>query len=129
MGAPEGDETAQDQQSANAPTAQNTCGGNVLAWPTDQINQTIRPTAAQAAKVQVLQSAASQAAEIIQAACPTEAPTTPPARLAAVGYRVQAMLEAAQTVEPPLRDFYASLDDEQQARFNTLGTQIVMSAR
>jgi hypothetical protein len=42
---------------------------------------------------------------------------------------VQALLEAVQTVEPPLRDFYASLDDEQQARFNTLGTQIVTSAR
>jgi hypothetical protein len=26
-------------------------------------------------------------------------------------------------------DFYASLDDEQQAHFNTLGTQIVTSAR
>jgi hypothetical protein len=104
-------------------------GGNVLAWPTDQINQTIRPTAAQAAKIQLLQSAAAQAAEIVKAACPTEAPSTPPARLAAVGYRVQAMLEAVQTVEPPLRDFYALLDDEQQARFNTLGTQIVTSAR
>ena len=95
----------------------------MLAWPTDQINQT---TEAQAAKVQLLQSAAAQAAEIVKAACP---PSTPPARLAAVGYRVQAMLEAVQTVEPPLRDFYASLDDEQQARFNTLGTQIVTSAR
>ena len=56
-------------------------GGNVLAWPTDQINQTIRPTEAQAAKVQLLQSAAAQAAEIVKAACPTEAPSTPPARL------------------------------------------------
>jgi LTXXQ motif family protein len=101
-------------------------GGNVLAWPTDQINQT---TEAQAAKVQLLQSSAAQAAEIVKAACPTEAPSTPPARLAAVGYRVQAMLEAVQTVEPPLRDFYALLDDEQHARFNTLGTQIVTSAR
>ena len=70
----------------------------MLAWPTDQINQT---TEAQAAKVQLLQSAAAQAAEIVKAACPTEAPSTPPARLAAVGYRVQAMLEAVQTVEPP----------------------------
>jgi hypothetical protein len=77
--APETDETTQDQQSANAATAQTSCGGNVLAWPTDQINQTIRPTAAQAAKVQSLQSAAAQAADIIKAACPTEGPSTPPA--------------------------------------------------
>jgi LTXXQ motif family protein len=97
--------------------------------PLDQIDQTIRPNAAQRAQLQLLQSAAVQAAEIIKAACPSEAPSTPPARLEAVGYRVQAMLQAVQTVEPPLRNFYASLDDEQQARFNTLGTQIVTSAR
>ena len=129
MGAPEGDETAQNQLSANEGSPQTSCGGNVLAWPTDQIDQTIRPNAAQRAQLQLLQSAAAQAAEIIKAACPSEAPSTPPARLEAVGYRVQAMLQAVQTVDPPLRNFYASLDDEQQARFNTLGTQIVTSAR
>ena len=129
MGAPEGDETAQDQQSAIIENPQTSCSANVLPWPTDQIDQTLRPTAAQRTKLQMLQSAAAQAAEIIQAACPSEAPSTPPARLEAVGYRLQAMLQAVQTVDPPLRDFYASLDDEQQARFNTLGTQIVTSAR
>jgi hypothetical protein len=129
MGAPEGDETAQNQLSANEGSPQTSCGGNVLAWPTDQIDQTIRPNAAQRAQLQLLQSAAAQAAEIIKAACPSEAPSTPPARLEAVGYRVQAMLQAVQTVGPPLRNFHASLDDEQQARFNTLGTQIVTSAR
>jgi len=76
-----------------------------------------------------LQSAAAQAADIIKAACPSENPSTPPARLEAVGNRLQAMLQAVQTVEPPLRDFYASLNDEQQARFNTLGAQIVASDR
>jgi hypothetical protein len=128
MGAPEGDETAEDQRSAMA-NVQTSCGGNVLAWPTEQIDQNIRPTAAQRAKLQLVESAAAQAAEVIRAACPSETPSTPTARLEAVGYRVQAMLQAVQTVEPPLRDFYASLDDEQQARFNTLGTQIVTSAR
>jgi hypothetical protein len=93
------------------------------------IDQTIRPNAAQWTQLQLLQSAAARAAEIIKAACPREAPSTPPARLEAVGYRVQAMLQAVQTVHPPLRNFYASLDDEQHARFNTLGTQIVTSAR
>jgi hypothetical protein len=129
IGAPEGDDTAGDQQSANVGNPQTSCGGNVLVWPTDQIDQNIRPTAAQRAQVQLLQSAAAQAAEIIKAACPSEPPSTPPARLEAVGYRVQALLQAVQMVEPPLRDLYASLDDEQQARFNTLGTQIVTSAR
>jgi LTXXQ motif family protein len=129
MGAPEGDISAPNQQSANVGNPQTSCDGNVLSWPTDQIDQNIRPTAAQRAQLQLLQSAAAQASEIIKAACPSETPSTPPARLEAVGYRLQAILQAVQTVEPPLRDFYASLDDEQQARFNTLGTQIVTSAR
>ena len=48
----------------------------MLAWPTDQIDQTIKPTAAQRSQLQLLQSAVAQAAEIIKAACPSEAPST-----------------------------------------------------
>jgi hypothetical protein len=33
------------------------------------------------------------------------------------------MVQAAKTVQPALEDFYASLDNEQKARFNTLGKQ------
>jgi hypothetical protein len=43
------------------------------------------------------------------------------ARLDAVKTRLTAMVEAMKTVRPKLADFYASLNDEQKARFNTMG--------
>ena len=33
------------------------------------------------------------------------------------------MIEAANTVRPALEDFYASLSNEQKAKFNRLGRQ------
>jgi hypothetical protein len=43
------------------------------------------------------------------------------ARLSAVDTRLHAMLQAVKTLRPALDDFYASLDDEQKTRFNTMG--------
>ena len=45
----------------------------------------------------------------IKAACPSELPATPPDRLAAIGKRLQAMLQGVATVQPALADFYNSL--------------------
>jgi hypothetical protein len=95
-----------------------------MAWPTDQINQAVQPNAAQRAKLDALQSAATSAAETIKAACPTEVPATPPARLAAAGKHLQTMLQAVDMIRPALHDFYDSLSDGQKARFNTLGKDL-----
>ncbi len=35
--------------------------------------------------------------------------------------RLAAMLQAAQTMQPALSNFYAALNNEQKAAFNTLG--------
>jgi len=96
----------------------------MMAWPTDRIDRVVRPDDAQRDKLQALQSAASQAADTIKAACPTEVPATPPARLAAVGQRLQAMLRGVETMQPALSDFYNSLSDDQRARFNSMGRQL-----
>ncbi len=117
MGAPGKGEAAANPQAQ--------CGGNVIAWPADKIDRVVRPTDAQRAKLDALQSAAAHSADIIKAACPSEQPRTPPSRLEAVGKRLEAMLQAVQTIEPPLQDFYDSLSDDQKARFNTLGPQIL----
>ena len=37
--------------------------------------------------------------------------------------RLQAMLQAVDTVQPALQQFYASLSDEQKARFDRLGAR------
>jgi hypothetical protein len=92
-----------------------------MAWPSDQIDRVVRPSDAQRGKLEALQSAAAQASDTIKAACPSEVPATPPARLAAVGQHLKAMLQAVQTVRPALSDFYDSLSDDQKARFNGMG--------
>jgi hypothetical protein len=110
--------------NAGTPSVQAQCNANVMAWPTDQIDNTVHPNDAQRAKLDALKSALSQGADTIKAACPTEVPPTPPDRLAAIGNRLKAMLQAVGTVQPALADFYNSLSDDQKARFNTMGEQL-----
>lgn len=64
---------------------------------------------------------------MIKAACPSEVPATPPERLAAVGQRLNAMLQGVKTMQPALADFYNSLSDDQKARFNGMGRQLFAS--
>jgi hypothetical protein len=114
-----------NQPPAEGGNPQAACGSNVTVWPADKIDRIVQPNDAQRAKLDALQSAAAQAADAIKAACPSgEPPHTPPGRLAAVGKRLQAMLQAVETVQPALQDFYNSLGDDQRARFNTMGRQL-----
>ena len=65
-----------------------------------------------------LKDANTQAADMLKASCPAELPATPPARLAAMASRLDAMLQGVQLVRQALNDFYGSLTDEQKAQFN-----------
>jgi ABC-type transporter MlaC component len=120
--APPAPKQAPSQQGAQNP--QTACNASVMAWPSDQIDRVVRPSDVQRGKLEALQSAAAQASDTIKAACPNEVPATPPARLAAVGQHLKAMLQAVQTVRPVLSDFYDSLSDDQKARFNGMGKQL-----
>jgi LTXXQ motif family protein len=111
-----------DNAAANNPKSQ--CDAQAMAWPTEQIDRVVQPTDAQRAKLEALQTAVANGADTIKAACPSEPPSTPPARLAAIGKHLQAMLQAVDTIRPPLHDFYNSLSDDQKARFNTMGKQL-----
>jgi LTXXQ motif family protein len=129
--APPAPKNAQGQPAApeGAPNLQAQCNANVMSWPADRIDSAIHPSDAQRAKLDALQAALSQAGDTIKAACPGEMPATPPARFAAVGKRLQAMLQAIGTVQPALADFYNSLSDDQKARFNTMGKQLFAENR
>ncbi len=122
IGAPQGQPSAQDKQAAPNPQAE--CGGNVVSFPTDRIEQTVHPNDAQRAKLDTLAATNAKAADLIKASCPSEPPATPPDRLAAEGKHLQAMLQAVQMIRPALDAFYNSLSDEQKARFNNLGQQL-----
>ena len=95
----------------------------VMEWPTAEIDQTVRPTEAQRASLGALQNATTQAADLLKASCLTDDPLTPPARLAAVGKRLDTMLQAVKMVSSALNDFYGTLSDEQKARFEAIGPQ------
>jgi hypothetical protein len=122
LGANSGRQRPQAAQTAQNPQAE--CQENVRPWPTGQIDRVVQPNDAQRTRLQELDQAAAQAADLIKAACPGEVPSTPPARLAAEGKRLQAMLAAVKSIRPKLDAFYDSLSDQQKARFNTLGRQL-----
>jgi hypothetical protein len=86
--------------------------------PTDRIERTIQPTQPQESAFEKLKSASASAAASLQASCPAKTPQTPVERVDAVEMRLNAMVQAAKDVRPALGAFYATLSDEQKARFN-----------
>lgn len=91
--------------------------------PMQEIEQAVRPQGDQREKFDRLSLAASSAVELLQAACPDTIALTPSARLEQMEKRLDALAQAANTVQPALADFYASLTNEQKAQFNVLGRQ------
>ena len=90
--------------------------------PFDRIEQAVRPTDAQRVFLGRLKAASAQAAETLQAGCPTNQALTPTGRIEAMEKRIVTTLEAVKSVRPALSAFYQSLNDEQKAGFNTLGS-------
>jgi LTXXQ motif family protein len=108
---------------SNASLLDQDCGParpGMAEWPTTDIDKAVRPTEAQRASLTALQDAAAKATDTSKGDCPNESPLTPTARLAAVGKKLDALLQSIRTVSAPLNDFYGMLDDEQKARFDAI---------
>jgi LTXXQ motif family protein len=101
----------------------NAAQSDAPEWPSAQIERDVKPTDAQRASLTALQDAAAKAADILKSSCPPEDARTPPARLAAVGLRLDAILQAILIVRAPLDSFYNSLTDEQKAAFDAIGPE------
>jgi ABC-type transporter MlaC component len=102
------------------------CSGQTAGltdWPIERIAQTVQPDEAQRTALDQLRDATAKALDILKASCPTELPSTPTGRIAAMQARLDAMLQAVRTLRPALETFYQSLNDEQKARFNALGPE------
>jgi hypothetical protein len=111
----------QPQQEGNAQS--ESCGepkSSLTQLPIERIEDVIHPTDKQKEALARLSGATTEAVKELQAACPDDVPLTPVGRLEAMEKRLQAMLQAAQRVQPALDEFYAMLSSEQKARFNTL---------
>ncbi len=99
------------------------CSGQaqgITDFSIEKITQQVQPDQKQQDLLNKLKDATVKAVNILQDACPTDLPSTPTGRLDDMLTRVNAMLQAVQTVRPALDDFYQSLSDEQRERFNML---------
>jgi hypothetical protein len=92
--------------------------------PSDRIAQILQLDDNQRAALDQVKSASAKAADILSQNCPQDQSLTPTGRLAAMEQRLNAMLQAIDTVRPALTQFYGSLSDEQKARFNRLPRQV-----
>jgi LTXXQ motif family protein len=93
----------------------------VTGWPSAEIDAKVHPTDAQRTSLAALQDATAKAADMLKASCQTSEAITPPARLEAVGKRLEIMLQAVKSVRTALDDFYGKLSDEQKAQFEAIG--------
>jgi hypothetical protein len=99
------------------------CGqqaGGFINLPVQRIEQVIQPTGQQQSAFDDLKKATQNASDQLQASCPTAVANSPMARLDTFETQLKAMADAIETVRPSLKNFYASLSDDQKARFNTM---------
>lgn len=118
---------ARQRASVSPQTLRQLCGTpdkGVTAWPLADITQAVRPTPEQRALLDELKTAAAKAADVFKDSCAETYALTPPGRLKTMMNRISATLEAVKIVRPALENFYNSLSDEQQARFNALGPNV-----
>ena len=95
--------------------------GDATNLPIQRIEQVVQPADQQQQDAfAALKQASRATADQLQASCPSQVPQTPVERLDAVKSRLQAMVAAMNTIRPKLQAFYASLSDDQKARFNTM---------
>src|SRR5581483_6931343 len=107
-------------QPSSSGSADRICSGQaqgVTDFSIQKIADQVQPDQKQQELLDALKAASLKAVGILQQACPSELPSTPTGRLAAMRARVDAMLKAVETVRPALDDFYQSLSDEQRERF------------
>ena len=93
----------------------------IAGWRIDRIESVVKPTDAQRTALNDLRTASTKAADALASACPREVPQTSTERLAFMEKRTDAMLQAIKTVRPAFEAFYATLNDDQKKRLDSIG--------
>jgi LTXXQ motif family protein len=117
-------QAASNQPQKEADAVQANCNGDkagISNLAINRIEQAVRPTDAQGEALDKLDEAMQKSIDALRSACPNTIPQTPVGRLDVMQKRLEAMIDAANTVRPALEQFYAALNDEQKAKFNRLG--------
>jgi hypothetical protein len=81
----------------------------------------VQPTAQQQSFFDDLKKETQNADDQLKSSCQTAVANSPVARLDTIEARLNAMADAIKAVRPNLERFYASLSDDQKARFNMMG--------
>jgi hypothetical protein len=115
-----GGTTRTARQQPNLAQACGSTGQQITGLPINQIEQIVHPSDVQRTALQELADATAKAAATLKENCPQDQSLTPPARLATMEQRLNAMLRALNTEQPALAKFYNSLSDEQKARFDRM---------
>jgi ABC-type transporter MlaC component len=95
--------------------------GSFIDLPAQRVEQVVQPTAQQQSAFDDLKKAAQKVGDQLQSSCPTAVPKSPVARFKTIETRLGAVAHAIKAIRPTLKNFYASLSDEQKARFNMMG--------
>jgi hypothetical protein len=105
-------------------------GSGITAWPFAEIERKLDLNGEQKRLLGDVRETAKQAASAFKESCPSNNafPLTPPGRLQVMTARLDATLQAVETVRPALEAFYNSLSDEQKQRFNEIGPRGLASA-
>ena len=95
--------------------------GGFIDLPVRHIEEVVQPTAQQQSVFDDLKKETQNADDQLKLSCRTAVANSPVARLDTVEARLSAMADAIKAVRPNLEKFYASLSDDQKARFNMMG--------
>jgi hypothetical protein len=95
--------------------------GGFIDLPVQHIEEVVQPTAQQQSVFDDLKKETQNAEDQLNLSCETAVANSPVARLDTIKARLSAMADAIKAVRPNLEKFYASLSDDQKARFNMMG--------
>jgi LTXXQ motif family protein len=114
-------DSAEGVRSSEMTALCNQLAGSLIDLPAQRIEEVVRPSVQQQSGFDDLKKATRNAGDRMQSSCPTAVPKSPVARLDTVETRLSVLADAIKAVRPNLSSFYASLSDDQKARFNTMG--------
>jgi hypothetical protein len=97
--------------------------------PVDRIERAVQPAQQQEAAFQKLKAASASAAASLQASCPANMPATPVERMDAMERRKSFAAWIMALSRPALSAFYATLSNEQKARFNGPASSSIAAVR
>jgi hypothetical protein len=88
--------------------------------PIRQIEQAVRPTAAERASLEALEKRSSEMGQFLLASCLSPVPETPAQRLDTAADRLTAVIFAISNVNTALNDFTSQLNGEQKAKLDSI---------